>query len=205
MGSRLEIAIQAAALVKAFHKDYLHRDIKSENFVWDPENRKLTVCDFGMARKLDAGEEGIADLSGSGTILAPEIDDALHPGMVFYTTKSDIYALGKVLAELFEGVEDVPHEVWDLIARMTKADPDERIDNAGEIEAALTVIRQESMEERVDTPSLESPSEEEQSASPVSVGLSSHSLFRPVSSESERSTELGEAPAPSYPSPSGGK
>lgn len=203
--SRLEIATQAATLVKEFHQVYLHRDIKAENYVWNPETEELTICDFGMARKLAAGEEGVEDLSGSGTILAPEIDDALHPGMVLYTTKSDIYALGKVFEELFEGVEDVPHEISELVDRMMKADPDERIDNAGEIEAALTVIRQGNMEERIDTPSLESLSEEEQSASPVSVGLSSHSLFRPVSSESERSVELDEAPAPSYPSPSGGK
>lgn len=139
VSDRIEIAKKAAELVQAFHHGFLHRDIKPENFIWDKETKALNLCDFGMACKLDSGQDKMLDLSGSGTFLAPEIDDTLHPGMVPYSTKSDVYALGKTFEKLFEGVEGVPDELRQLMDDMIKPNPNERA-SVDEVIARLDVI-----------------------------------------------------------------
>ena len=92
-----------------------------------------------MACKLDSGQDKMLDLSGSGTFLAPEIDDTLHPVMVPYSTKSDVYALGKTFEKLFEGVEGVPDELRQLMDDMIKTNPNERA-SVDEVIARLDVI-----------------------------------------------------------------
>ncbi len=127
LSTRLLIAKQAISLVEQFHQHYLHRDIKPENFIWDQEKNELYLCDYGLA--CDIGNDGnYFAASGSGTFLAPEINDAYHTGHVHYTKKSDIFALGKTLEELFEGCP-TPSEINDLISQMTKSNPEERSDN----------------------------------------------------------------------------
>jgi hypothetical protein len=139
LADRLEIAIQAAALVADFHNYYLHRDLKPENFIWDDASQSLFLCDFGMASKLEADQDSVSDLSGSGTFLAPEIDASLHSGEVEYSKKSDLYALGHVFAALFEMVEDVPQALLKLIEHMSKPNVDERLDTA---DLALAELRE---------------------------------------------------------------
>lgn len=121
LATRLLIAKQAITLISNFHEKYLHRDIKPENLMWDSENKELFLCDFGLACNPDS-QGAFKDLSGSGTYLAPEIDDQYHKGQVHYTKKSDIYALGKTLEEVFEGVE-VPSDISSMLDTMTAADP----------------------------------------------------------------------------------
>ena len=125
--TRLLIAKQAITLINNFHEKYLHRDIKPENFMWDADTKELYLCDFGMACTPDS-QGAFKDLSGSGTYLAPEIDDTLNKGQVSYTKKSDIYALGKTLAEVFEGVA-VPSEISTMLESMTATEPNVREDN----------------------------------------------------------------------------
>ena len=95
--------------------------------MWDADTKELYLCDFGMACTPDS-QGAFKDLSGSGTYLAPEIDDTLNKGQVSYTKKSDIYALGKTLAEVFEGVA-VPSEISTMLESMTATEPNVREDN----------------------------------------------------------------------------
>ncbi|AHE66493.1 protein kinase domain-containing protein [Legionella oakridgensis] len=190
--SRLDIAQKAAALVQEFHRNYLHRDIKPENFIWDEENKTLHLCDFGMACKLDAGQEGIMDLSGSGTFLAPEIDDSLHRGSVLYTKKSDMYALGKVFNELFTDIADVPPEIGVLIQNMTEADPALRIENAGVVTENLAAI--EAIHAAKTTPL---PAKQEQAVS--SNSSMSFLDFKARAREQRQSQEEPRAPSPHIP------
>ena len=124
---RLALTQQALNLVKDFHQHYIHRDIKLENFVYDPVKKQLYLCDFGMAVELNA-DGNYHDLSGSGTILAPEVDDQFHPGRVNYSVKSDIYSLGKTIEELFEGCES-PDVISEIVESMTQDEPAMRAGN----------------------------------------------------------------------------
>lgn len=140
--SRITIAKQAAILVGEFHKNYLHRDLKPENFLWDELNHELYLCDFGLACQLDSPHDGVEDFSGSGTFLAPEIDDSRYSGKVLYSKKSDIYALGKVFQELFSQGEDIPSEIEALIAEMTATDVEKRLQDSFVIEERLRDMEQ---------------------------------------------------------------
>lgn len=38
----------------------VHRDIKPQNTLWDNSKMTLKICDFGSAKKIQAGEESIS-------------------------------------------------------------------------------------------------------------------------------------------------
>ncbi len=126
LDNNLNIARQAAlSLVKFHNNNYLHRDIKPENFIWDDVKKELHLCDFGLAIEIGS-EASLNQLSGTGTFLAPEIDDKNHMGSVPYSVKSDIYALGKTFEEIFQGVNNLPKDISLLIEKMTHPSPAER-------------------------------------------------------------------------------
>lgn len=93
----LEIARQLCAGLAAAHdKGVLHRDLKPANVMIDSEG-KVRLTDFGLAG-LEGGFEGKEIRSGTPAYMAPE---ALAGEEV--TQRSDIYALGLLLSELFTG------------------------------------------------------------------------------------------------------
>ena len=93
----LEIARQVCAGLAAAHeKGMLHRDLKPGNVMIDGRGR-ARITDFGLAAL--AGSVGRGDIrSGTPAYMAPE---QLAGQEV--TVRSDIYALGLVLYELFTG------------------------------------------------------------------------------------------------------
>src|SRR5207249_10642555 len=85
-----------AGLAAAHEKGVLHRDLKPANVMLDARGQVL-LTDFGLAGL--AGEiEGAEVLNGTPAYMAPE---QLAGEEV--TVKSDIYALGLVLYEIFTG------------------------------------------------------------------------------------------------------
>jgi serine/threonine-protein kinase len=92
-----EIARQICAGLAAAHdRGVLHRDLKPANIMIDGRG-KVRVTDFGLASL--AGEvEGAAVRAGTPGYMAPEQLTGRE-----VTLKSDIYALGLVLYELFTG------------------------------------------------------------------------------------------------------
>jgi serine/threonine-protein kinase len=91
----IEIARQLCAGVAAAHeRGVLHRDLKPENVMLDGRG-KVRITDFGLAGLA----ESIADVrSGTPAYMSPE---QLVGREV--TARSDVYALGLVLYELFTG------------------------------------------------------------------------------------------------------
>ena len=93
----LEVARQlCAGLAAAHEKGVLHRDLKPENVMVDGRGH-VRITDFGLAVAADA-VEGHDVRSGTPAYMSPE---QLAGREV--TVRSDVYALGLVLYELFTG------------------------------------------------------------------------------------------------------
>ncbi len=91
-----EIARQICAGLGAAHdRGVLHRDLKPANVMID-ERGKARLSDFGLA--VSPGEQAQGELAGTPAYMAPEQFDGRGA-----SEKSDIYALGLVLYELFTG------------------------------------------------------------------------------------------------------
>jgi serine/threonine protein kinase len=93
----LDIARQICAGLAAAHdRGVLHRDLKPANVMLDGRGR-VRITDFGLAVAADA--EGLeADTSGTPAYMAPEQFGGTGPSV-----RSDVYALGLVLYELYTG------------------------------------------------------------------------------------------------------
>jgi serine/threonine-protein kinase len=93
----VEIARQLCAGLAAAHEQgVLHRDLKPANVMIDGRGR-AKITDFGLAVLVD-GREGEGDGGGTPGYMAPE---QLAGGAA--SVKTDLYALGLVLYELFTG------------------------------------------------------------------------------------------------------
>ena len=92
----LEIARQICAGLAAAHaRGVLHRDLKPSNVMIDGRGR-ARLTDFGLA--ITTGEPSGGPIAGTPAYMAPE-QRAGEP----VTVRSDLYALGLVLFELFTG------------------------------------------------------------------------------------------------------
>src|SRR5271163_1820952 len=133
----LEIARQLCAGLGAAHdKGVVHRDLKPGNIMLDGQGQ-LRITDFGLAGV--AGE--LKDIrSGTPGYLAPEQLSGQE-----VTARSDIYALGVVLHEIFTGKRpsadsthpDLAPEVDRVIRRCLAEDPAKRPASALQVAAAL--------------------------------------------------------------------
>ena len=93
----VEIATELClGLAAAHERGVLHRDLKPQNVMFDALGR-VRIMDFGLAAV--AGEVfGAELLSGTARYMAPEQREGRE-----VSTRSDLYALGLILAELFTG------------------------------------------------------------------------------------------------------
>jgi len=92
----LEIARQLCAGLAAAHdKGVLHRDLKPSNIMLDGQGR-ARITDFGLAVRGDESDEG--RIIGTPAYMSPE-----QLAGRAATVKSDLYALGLVLYEIFTG------------------------------------------------------------------------------------------------------
>lgn len=92
----VEIAQQlCVGLVAAHEKGVLHRDLKPANIMIDGRGH-VRITDFGLAKLLDDSEQ--KEIAGTPTYMAPE---QLLKGET--SQQSDIYSLGLILAEIFQG------------------------------------------------------------------------------------------------------
>ncbi|HEV3329727.1 MAG TPA: serine/threonine-protein kinase [Bryobacteraceae bacterium] len=133
----LEIARQLCAGLAAAHdKGVVHRDLKPGNIMLDGQGQ-LRITDFGLAGV--AGE--VKDIrSGTPAYLSPEQRSGQE-----VTARSDIYALGVVLHEVFTGKRpsadsthpDLAPEVDRVIRRCLAEDPAKRPASALQVAAAL--------------------------------------------------------------------
>jgi len=94
---RVSIAVDVAEGLAYLHdRSLIHRDIKTENVLLDP-NFNAKLCDFGFARvaetKTDQGRP--MTMCGTDEFMAPEVIFGME-----YNEKADIFGFGIILAEM---------------------------------------------------------------------------------------------------------
>jgi predicted Ser/Thr protein kinase len=142
----------AAALATAHRRGILHRDVKPQNVLLDPDGR-FRLTDFGSA-KLDGqlGVTATGTLAGTPDYVAPEVAAGRRGD-----ARADLYALGLTLYYALAGelpdrsrppagglgyrpgsvVPGVPDWLDELVARATAAAPEDRFPSAAALEEAL--------------------------------------------------------------------
>ncbi len=149
----------ADALYFAHQRGVIHRDIKPANIVFDQQNRRVRVMDFGVARLENSRATRTGIILGSPSYMAPEQLDA-RP----VTAQSDIFSLGVTLFQLLTGMlpfrsdsipglmqkistdphpplravrPDLPETLSAIIDRALEKDPDSRYRSGAEMAQAL--------------------------------------------------------------------
>ena len=117
----------ARAMLFLHQQDVLHRDVKPENILINPETHELKLTDFGSAKMIVPGKQSVTYIC-SRFYRAPELilDRELYGAAI------DIWSYGCILAELaigspfFLGESNVAQlvEITRVLGSITKADTD---------------------------------------------------------------------------------
>lgn len=92
----VRIALQVAQGLAYLHsKNIVHRDLKSDNLLFDAKKKVVKIADFGIARAAPT-DKSMCRRTGTYGYMAPEVLKE-RP----YDHKCDIYSFGVVLWELF--------------------------------------------------------------------------------------------------------
>jgi protein kinase-like protein len=127
-------AIQAArqicaGLAAAHDQGVLHRDLKPSNVMLDGRGQ-VKITDFGLATAADAPGQDAG--SGTPAYMAPEQLDGKEA-----TSRSDLYALGLVLYEIFTGKPAFEGKTRAEIARRRETPPSSPSSHLQEIDPAV--------------------------------------------------------------------
>lgn len=149
----------ADALHFAHQRGIMHRDIKPANIVFDQQNRRIRVMDFGVARFVDSQATRTGIVLGSPSYLTPEQLDGRK-----VVPQSDLFSLGVTLFQLLTGQlpfradsmpslmhrivaephpplrtirPDLPPALGEIIDTALRKDPDERYASGADMAQAL--------------------------------------------------------------------
>lgn len=143
----MEVFPLACEAVRELHERFdppiIHRDLKPSNLIlsWD----RLTLIDFGIARRYDAEREGDTMHFGTRDYAPPE-----QFGFKQTDVRSDVYSLGMILHYLLtertaSGKDRdarfmhsaIPEEFRAVVDRACAFDPDDRFASVAELERAF--------------------------------------------------------------------
>lgn len=109
----VRIAIDIASALSFLHSvQFVHRDVKPENILLDP-NGSSKLADFGLIRKIDSGSDLTAANQGVGTPYYMPHEQAQNSSLV--DGRSDIFSLGATLYHLATGELPFPGETQEII------------------------------------------------------------------------------------------
>jgi len=118
------VATICEAVHAAHQRGIIHRDLKSSNVLVDVDGTPR-VLDFGLAKELAAGEEGLTmtgQIFGTPAYMSPEQADGRLDEV---DVRTDVYALGIILYELLTGTYPYPvtGSLTEVIRSITTAEP----------------------------------------------------------------------------------
>jgi serine/threonine protein kinase len=131
----------AAALAVAHARGIVHRDLKPANLMLTKSGVK--VLDFGLARsQSNPNLTEAGHVIGTPAYMAPELMKGKEAD-----ERSDLYALGLILAEMATGhcarlPQDLPPALERVIRRCLETDPDDRWHSARDLQWELESIAQ---------------------------------------------------------------
>ena len=156
----IDVAIQICeGLQEAHNQDVVHRDLKPGNIMID-RSGNAKVMDFGIARSVETGVNPGTAVTGTPAYMAPEQAEGKH-----IDARTDIYALGLILYEIFTGKPaftgetpvavalkqinepprcprelepTIPNQLESVILRCMEKDPANRYKSLSEWKSALT-------------------------------------------------------------------
>ena len=96
----LSIAILRAIQAQSHENGLIHRDIKAENLMIDIETNEVNLIDFSYSKDTN-DPTSLPDTMGTIIMMPPEQFICRPDDMPAYSEKSDCYAAGKTLAELW--------------------------------------------------------------------------------------------------------
>ncbi|HKF52691.1 MAG TPA: protein kinase [Candidatus Acidoferrales bacterium] len=159
----VDLALQICSGLREAHaQGIVHRDLKPENVMID-DHGNVKIMDFGIARSMEAGTRLTGAMIGTPAYMAPE---QVSGKPVDYRT--DIYALGLILYEMFTGTEtfradtavaialkqmqEVPTPPHDIdpnipvyieraVLKCLEKEPSKRFQSIAELESALRSTR----------------------------------------------------------------
>ena len=108
-----------AGLAHAHRAGIVHRDIKPANLMVDAEG-SLKVLDFGIVRMAGSGLTNIGVLVGTVNYMSPE----QIAGSATIDHRSDVFAVGTVLYEIFAYKRAFPGEMAEVLYRIVHAEPE---------------------------------------------------------------------------------
>ncbi|XP_049847926.1 probable serine/threonine-protein kinase kinX isoform X2 [Schistocerca gregaria] len=89
-----KILRDVAAGIEYLHGlDLIHRDVKPSNILLSRSTFQAKLCDFGLARKFEAGNNSSMTDAGTSPYKAPEV----NYGLGRYDRSVDIFSLGRVI------------------------------------------------------------------------------------------------------------
>jgi serine/threonine protein kinase len=155
----MDLALQMCSGLKEAHaQGIVHRDLKPENVMIDAQGN-LKIMDFGIARSLETLSNLTGAMTGTPAYMAPE--QALGKPV---DGRTDIYALGLMMYEMFTGTQafhadnaialalkqtqespappreiepSLPVPLEDAILKCIEKDPAERFQSVAALETAL--------------------------------------------------------------------
>lgn len=156
----IHVALQICSGLKEAHaQGIIHRDLKPENIMMDTQGN-VKIMDFGIARSMEAGTNLTGSMLGTPAYMSPEQVSGKS-----VDARTDIYALGLILYEMFTGSQAFradtamavalkqiqetplpPHEVEPsvpvpierAILKCIEKDPAKRFQSMEDLERALT-------------------------------------------------------------------
>ena len=159
----VDLALQICSGLREAHaQGIVHRDLKPENVMIDAQGN-VKIMDFGIARSMEAGTRLTGAMIGTPAYMAPE---QVSGKPVDYRT--DVYALGLILYEMFTGTEtfradtpvamalkqmqetpapphdidpSIPVYIERAILKCLEKEPSKRFQSIAELESALRSTR----------------------------------------------------------------